>query len=216
MANQERNVNFINTVRPLIMERENDKTLPFLIVCMNAAADYDASKTTSSDALYAIVNFIASGTDYPEVNNEIHGFFQSMMFSRWLRKYKNISDDIRAISDMIIKLLIEDRRMAEFTTDDSCKILRSLMNMASAAYPLLGLSFGYIGNCDLHGNQWDNRSWYIFTKLDQDGRQRTGAGSSASFGGVETQELGRLVIQAEKEFLSWCAALETKRQAVAA
>ena len=213
MVEQDLIVDFVDTMRPLVEARESGLELSSLLTFLNVATDPRVTKTTASDAFYSIVSYVVSGHEYPELNDKVHGFFQSVMFTRWLRKYKGISDDINVLANTIIKLVIEDRRAADYTIDDSCKILRSLMNMAAAAYPALGLSFGYIGNCDLHGNQWDNRNWYIFTQMDQDGRKRIGAGSSASFGGVETEALGRLVIHAEKEFLSWCAALEAKRLA---
>ena len=44
-------------------------------------------------------------------------------------------------------------------------VFEQLVQDLAAKHPRLGLSFGYIGNCDFPGGQWDDRSWLVFDKL---------------------------------------------------
>lgn len=116
---------------------------------------------------------------------------------------RNSPDTIEGVAALITQVIEEAARAQ--TAAESGKAhdtLRDMLADMQAKYPALGLTFGYIGNCDLYGGRWDNRSWKFFTKCATP--DCTGA-CNVSYGGHATGQLGRLMIEAERELDSWCA-----------
>ena len=113
----------------------------------------------------------------------------------------------------LIEAIVDDRVRADgMDMNEASAALRDQVHELSILFPSLGLSFGYIGNCDLGcGPRYDDRSWKVFTKL------ATGASacSDVSWGGYPSQQLGRMVdnmkIVAERD----AAPRETKKVALA-
>jgi hypothetical protein len=82
---------------------------------------------------------------------------------------------------------------------DTNALIRGMMEEASAKYPELGLSYGYIENYNIgFGNAFDDRSFCIFTKL------RDQNGYSVTFGGYSSDNLGRLFVEARHCLDRWC------------
>ena len=108
----------------------------------------------------------------------------------------------------IIERTIEERRRADaMDLDQASTMLRDQVAELSILFPALGLSFGYIGNCDLGcGPKYDDRSWKVFTKL----ATPSCACSDVSWGGVPTGHLGRMAIEADKALEEWCHATEKR------
>lgn len=75
----------------------------------------------------------------------------------------------------------------------------TLLKKMQAAYPDVGISFGYVGNC---GIGYDDRSWYFFTKvINPKGYYQ---GGTFQFGdGVRTPNLDKLADQAEAGLETW-------------
>lgn len=92
-------------------------------------------------------------------------------------------------------------RALAMTTAEAEGAIRAILAPLQARYPQLGLSFGYLGNCDLAGRRWDDRSWQVFTTL----RSERSILADLSFGGVPTSHLGFLAIRVEEELADWCA-----------
>ncbi len=80
-------------------------------------------------------------------------------------------------------------------------VLEQLVQDLAAKHPRLGLSFGYIGNCDFLGGQWDDRSWMVFAKL---ATWRCVGACDIHFGGVDTDHLADLLAQAQARLADWC------------
>jgi hypothetical protein len=75
----------------------------------------------------------------------------------------------------------------------------------AAAFPELGLSFGYIGNCDMGPYaRWDDRSWRVFTnRCGEDGR-------SCSWGYAHTDTLDHMLdVIREGRLARWCDVVAT-------
>jgi hypothetical protein len=100
------------------------------------------------------------------------------------------------------------RRAAEYNgKPETSEMIRAIMDECAIKYAKLGLSFGYVGNCNLFGGKgFDDRSWRVFTNL----RERNG-NYSVSFGGQATDNLGSLLVQAETGLDAWCQ-LQMKRR----
>ena len=62
-------------------------------------------------------------------------------------------------------------------------------------YPTAGFSFGYIGNLSLQYG--DDRSWYIFTQLQEEN------GSSVSFGGWSTDNMELFLKSIDTSIVNW-------------
>lgn len=91
-------------------------------------------------------------------------------------------------------------RAAQMNGDPSTDgAIRALVAEKAAKFPTLGLSYGYIGNCDLSGH-YDDRSFRVFTKL------RDRAGYSVSYGDATAATLGRLLVDIEAGIDSWAEA----------
>ena len=103
--------------------------------------------------------------------------------------------------------LAELARATEATRSGlASKALESMVKQLQTLHPDLGLSFGYIGNCDLYGGtNWDDRSWGISTRfIDRETRL------TVRFGGVPTFMMGRLMINAERDLADWCVKQEER------
>lgn len=87
--------------------------------------------------------------------------------------------------------------------------LREMMEEQRALHPRLGLSFGYIGNCDF-GGRFDDRSWKVFAKLAT--WSCVGA-CDVSFGGYPTARLGKFMQVAEAGLAAWCDRQEQRLDA---
>ncbi len=88
-------------------------------------------------------------------------------------------------------------------------VIGEIVKQAALEHPRLGLSFGYIGNCDF-GGRYDDRRWKVFTKLATP--QCHGA-CDVSFGGVETARLGDLVVAVDRRLPAWLAEQERRLDA---
>ena len=86
-------------------------------------------------------------------------------------------------------------------------VLEQLVRDLAARHPRLGLSFGYIGNCDFLGGQWDDRSWMVFAKL---ATPRCVGACDVHFGGVGTDHLTSLLTQAQARLADWCVEQERR------
>lgn len=113
-----------------------------------------------------------------------------------------------ALSDGIIC----DARRATAAAEDqtASSTIRTLVERLAERHPRLGLSFGYIGNCDLFGSRWDDRSWKVFAKL---ATWKCVGACDVSFGGHSTSDLGRLMIHAERNLAAWCDEQEARLDA---
>lgn len=112
----------------------------------------------------------------------------------------------RAITDRLASF-----RAAQLASEDGTAVgrLRELMEEQAALHPRLGLTFGYIGNCDF-GGRYDDRSWKVFAKL---ATPRCANACDVSYGGVPTGQLGKLMQRAEIELAAWCDAQERRLDA---
>jgi len=108
----------------------------------------------------------------------------------------------------LIERHVEERARADaMSLEEAVTMLRDHTIELSVLYPALGLSFGYIGDCDLGcGPADDDRSWKVFTKLATPGSSC----SDVSWGGRPSGHLGRLAVEAAKSLESWCAATEKR------
>ena len=115
---------------------------------------------------------------------------------------------LSAVTIGLIEAIVDDRVRADgMDLNRASTALRDQVHELSILFPSLGLSFGYIGNCDLGcGPRYDDRSWKVFTKL------ATGAStcSDVSWGGYPSQQLGRMAVEAEKALEKWCHATEKR------
>ncbi len=89
-------------------------------------------------------------------------------------------------------------------------VLEQLVHDLAAKHPRLGLSFGYIGNCDFLGGQWDDRSWMVFAKL---ATWRCVGACDIHFGGVHTDHLASLLTHAQARLADWCVEQERRLDA---
>jgi len=112
---------------------------------------------------------------------------------------------------VLIEEIVDERVRADgMSMDEANAMLRDQVTELSVLFPTLGLSFGYIGNCDLGcGPKYDDRSWKVFTKL------ATGVStcSDVSWGGYPSNHLGRMAIEARKDLEGWCHATESRLDA---
>jgi hypothetical protein len=138
----------------------------------------------------------------PEYQKALHdSAWHRLSSSFWLRNSKRFTvgnNIVDIMSNMMAQ--IEEWKSAEQAVKDGSAFKRceDLMKQMRDKFPELGLSFGYIGNCDLFGNKWDDRSWKFFTKICDQKAYRI------SFGNSSTQDAGRLANEAEKLFEAWC------------
>lgn len=109
-----------------------------------------------------------------------------------------------------------DERLASFraarvASEDgtAARRLREMMDEQALLHPRLGLSFGYIGNCDF-GGRHDDRSWMIFAKL---ATPRCTGACDVHFGGHATAQLGKLMQLAEEGLAAWCDKQEQRLDA---
>lgn len=131
------------------------------------------------------------------------------------QRFAKRNDTLRALPEGVqpfqLRALIEThvadiKRANEATASGFAdRALASMVKQLQAKHPELGLSYGYIGNCDLYGSRWDDRSWGISTRfVDRETR------SSVRFGGVPTCQLGRMMIMAERDLAAWCLKQEER------
>lgn len=110
---------------------------------------------------------------------------------------------IDGIAALISDVIADAQRADRATRNGQAnQTLRSMQQAMDRKYPELGLTFGYVGNCDLMSDRWDDRSWKFFTKCATPACHNA---CDVSFGGVPTTQMGRLMIQAERELDDWCA-----------
>lgn len=74
--------------------------------------------------------------------------------------------------------------------------LNTLTETLKSRYPEAGLSFGYIGNCDIDPRKFDDRSWRIFSKVE-------GPQGKRSWGGCSTEQVPDMFKKAEAELETW-------------
>ena len=121
---------------------------------------------------------------------------------------------VRDLSEAIARIdavIVDAKRAASAVEDGSAaRTIRSLVDLLADAHPRLGLSFGYVGNCDLSGGRRDDRSWRVFARLATP--SCVGA-CDVSFGGHATDQLGRMMVLAEKGLADWCAEQERRLDA---
>lgn len=72
-----------------------------------------------------------------------------------------------------------------------------LVDALALKYPEAGLSFGYIGNCDVRGQQ-DDRSWRVFTRVSM-----PTAGQRYDWGNHATNRLAVMADLAEQSLENW-------------
>lgn len=85
--------------------------------------------------------------------------------------------------------------------------LEALVKEVAEQHPSFGLSFGYIGNCDLYGDRYDDRSWSVFAKLAT--RDCIGA-CNVSYGGYPTNALIHFLRVAELGLATWAEKQEAR------
>ena len=94
------------------------------------------------------------------------------------------------------------------------EMCEALLSVYQEQYPTIGLTFGYIGNCGpgFGDTTYDDRSWYFFTDVQQPADSL--GGGREKFGGVRTQNLLRLSMNAGVKLGQFCervAAAKCKR-----
>lgn len=145
----------------------------------------------------------------PRIHDHAHSRTQSP-FS--LRQHLTVGTDgtaagmCRAIDERLASFRAARVAAQDGTAQKRCQELLAEMQ---AKHPRLGLSFGYIGNCDF-GGRFDDRSWMFFTKLATP--SCVGA-CDVSFGGQTTAYLGKLMQTAERDLATWCDDLEARLDA---
>lgn len=108
---------------------------------------------------------------------------------------------VDAICDRIRNRLLAFRAARVASYDGTAAdALRTMMEEQRVLHPKLGLSFGYIGNCDFGGHH-DDRSWKIFTKLATPACHNA---CDVSFGGYPTTQLGKFMQIAMRDLANWC------------
>ena len=158
---------------------------------------------------HAVFNALRTDDESP-VLHELETRAWPMMQSPIGMRNRHLQGTDWAGTDLVdlIEGIVDERIRADgMSLDEANAMLRSMVLELSILFPSLGLSFGYIGNCDLGcGPKYDDRSWKIFTKL------ATGASSCSdvSWGGYPSQHLGRMAIDAEKALEDWCHATEKR------
>lgn len=108
-------------------------------------------------------------------------------------------DTPQKIKLLAMKVVAEQQRIEAMEADEAHAIIKRNVDQMSERFPQLGLTTGYIGNCDFRG-RYDDRSWKVFTKL----RRNDQHGLSVSFGGVPTSDVPRLAIMVETQLEGWC------------
>lgn len=147
--------------------------------------------------------------DLPAIRDHAHSRTQSP-FS--LRQNVTVGTDgtaagmCRAIDERLASFRAARVAVEDGTAQARCEELLAEMQ---AKHPRLGLTFGYIGNCDFGGRR-DDRSWKFFAKLATPGC--VGA-CDVSFGGQSTAYLGKLMQVAERDLAAWCAEQEERLDA---
>lgn len=83
--------------------------------------------------------------------------------------------------------------------------LNALCTELQERYPLIGITFGYIGNIWGPRPQDDDRSWMFFTKIrvSYDNRFSSATGRRYSFGGYKTDQLPELLDKAVDGIETW-------------
>lgn len=108
---------------------------------------------------------------------------------------------------LIEQHVAERARADAMDVGEASAMIRNQVIELSLLYPSLGLSFGYIGNCDLGcGPAYDDRSWKVFTKLATPGSSC----SDVSWGGRPSSHLGRMAVEAGKSLEGWCSETEER------
>lgn len=117
-----------------------------------------------------------------------------------------VSGMCRAIDERLASF-----RAARIAAEDGSAVARchELLKEMQARHPRLGLTFGYIGNCDF-GGRFDDRSWKFFTAL---ATPACIGACDVSFGGQRTAQLGKLMQTAERELGAWCRTQEDRLDA---
>ena len=90
---------------------------------------------------------------------------------------------------------------------DPYKAIEEAVKKATLAHPRLGLSFGYIGNVGIHG---DDRVWYVFAKL---ATPRCVNACDVHFGGCATDVIEDLADMIGEPFQNWLAQCEQRLDA---
>ena len=120
--------------------------------------------------------------------------------------------DTTAEACRVIDLMLSASRAARAAGADgtAASRLQAMTEEQKALHPRLGLTLGYIGNCDLSGGRFDDRSWMVFAKLATPSCR---GGCDIHFGNVPTRLLGRLMQQAETGLAAWCDEQERRLDA---
>ena len=200
---------FFGQLIQALWSRQDDETIvPLLLAAIHvrdAAPNLGRFDLLTLDTLLAN----ATGTLVPTLTLEAADILASPFVrrSRTLEGVDGPEASIRRVDEVIANA----RRAAAASEDGSAEsALRAMVSELAERHPRLGLSFGYVGNCDLHGGRWDDRSWKVFTKL----ATRSFANAcDVGFGSHGTPELGRLMIVAERDLASWCAEQERRLDA---
>jgi hypothetical protein len=107
------------------------------------------------------------------------------------------------------KITQDEADRARSQVADPSAAIREIVDQAGLDHPRLGLSFGYIGNCDL-GGRYDDRSWSVYAKL---ATPRCHGACDVRFGGYETGRLGDLLVAVERRLPAWLAEQERRLDA---
>lgn len=127
-----------------------------------------------------------------------HPIFQSVLAMR--SELLNGPNRVAALEAKLATLARIDMLNRAKGTDAA---IRALVTEKAARYPELGLSYGYIGNCDF-GGRYDDRSFRVFTKVrDERGAYSINFGSFASW---DAKSLGAMLVAIETDFDDWAQA----------
>lgn len=101
--------------------------------------------------------------------------------------------------DVVRRWLRDERAKAFMPAAEADDIIRAEVGRLAVLHPDLGLSYGYIGNCDLSGSRFDDRSFMVFTTL----RSGHGPCPDIHFGGVPHADLGALAFTVSRNLEPW-------------
>lgn len=126
-------------------------------------------------------------------------------------KFIKRSDRVANTMDEYRQLAMEtsaERKIAnEMAPDDAHKMISNKVAELAELNPELSMTFGYIGNCDLSGKRFDDRSFMVFTCMTD----KENPGKSVKWGGYDYSQLGLMAVNAERELDDWVINVQAKR-----
>jgi len=127
--------------------------------------------------------------------------------NKFLRANRQSADPMQEFRRIAMEASAERKMANEMDPDEAHKMISNKVAELARMNPELTMTFGYIGNCDLWGNRFDDRSFMIFTGLGD----TSNPGASVKWGGYAYDQLGLMAVNAERELEDWVINVQAKR-----